>query len=62
VADEGGVTRSAPLALDPGDYRRFYMGVRDAIAGKGANPVPGEQALDVMRAIMLGLESSAQAQ
>ncbi|SRR5579859_703500 len=55
VAGEGDTTRSAPLTLDAGDYRRFYMGVRDAIAGTGANPVPGEQALDVMRLIELGL-------
>lgn len=58
VAGEGDTTSEAPLALDFGDYRRFYMGVRDAIAGTGANPVPGEQALDVMKLIMLGLQST----
>jgi predicted dehydrogenase len=58
LAGEGDAVHAAPLTLDAGDYRRFYMGVRDAIAGSGANPVPGEQALDVMKLIALGLESA----
>ncbi|HMA50184.1 MAG TPA: oxidoreductase [Magnetospirillaceae bacterium] len=58
VAGEDDSPQSAPLTLDAGDYRRFYMGVRDAIAGTGANPVPGEQALKVMKLIMLGMESA----
>ncbi len=47
----GDAVASHLLALDPGDYRRFYAGVRDAIAGQGPNPVPGEQALAVMKLI-----------
>ena len=31
VAGEGDATHAAPLALDAGDYRRFYMAVRDAM-------------------------------
>jgi predicted dehydrogenase len=58
VVGEGDSVHAAPLVLDAGDYRRFYMGVRDAIAGSGKNPVPGEQALDVMKLIALGLESN----
>src|SRR5579859_1540451 len=58
VAGEDDSPQSAPLTLEAGDYRRFYMGVRDAIAGTGANPVPGEQALKVMKLIMLGMESA----
>ena len=54
---EAETASSRPLPLDPGDYRRFYMGVRDAILGKGTNPVPAEQALAVMKLIALGLEA-----
>jgi len=56
VAGEGDATHATPLTLDAGDYRRFYMGVRDAVAGTGANPVPGEQALNVMKLIEKALE------
>jgi predicted dehydrogenase len=59
LAGEGDSVHAAPLTLDDGDYRRFYMGVRDAIAGTGANPVPGEQALKVMKLLALGMESAA---
>jgi predicted dehydrogenase len=31
-----------------GDWRRYYAGVRDAIAGSGANPVPPAEARRVM--------------
>jgi predicted dehydrogenase len=58
LAGEGDSVHTAPLMLDAGDYRQFYRGVRDAIAGTGANPVPGEQALKVMKLIMLGMESA----
>jgi predicted dehydrogenase len=58
LAGEGDSTHPISLTLDAGDYRRFYMGVRDAIAGTGANPVPGEQALRVMKLIMLGMQST----
>ena len=56
LAGEGDSTHAAPVTLDAGDYRRFYMAVRDAVLGKGANPVPGEQALDVMELIERGLK------
>jgi predicted dehydrogenase len=35
----------------PGDYRRFYEGVRDAVAGCGANPVSGWDGVAVMRLV-----------
>ena len=43
---------------EPGDYRLYYAAVRDAIRGIGANPVPGAEALAVMRLIEMGIESS----
>ena len=44
---------------EPGDYRRYYAGVRDAINGVGPNPVPASDALLVMRLIGLGIASTA---
>ena len=40
-----------------GDYGRYYAGIRDAILGAGANPVPAQQALQVMQWIALGQQS-----
>jgi len=44
----------------PGDYRRYYAGVRDAILRGTAPPVTPAQALDVMRLLEHGLQSSAE--
>lgn len=41
----------------PGDYRRYYAGVRDAVLGTGANPVSGRDALEVMRWVERGFAS-----
>lgn len=43
----------------PGDYRRFYAGVRDAILGQGAPPVTAEDGWRVLRLIELARESSS---
>lgn len=50
------VTREIPS--DPGDYPAFYAGMRDAILGRGPNPVPPDAAITVMRLIALGARSS----
>lgn len=44
----------------PGDYRAYYAGVRDALRGQGANPVPAREALAVMRLLDLGRQSAAE--
>jgi predicted dehydrogenase len=44
----------------PGDYRRYYAGVRDAILLGAPNPVPASEALGVVRLMELGLASFAQ--
>ena len=41
----------------PGDYRRFYEGLRDAIHGMGPPPVTTEEALAVMRVLDAGRRS-----
>ncbi len=42
----------------PGDYRQYYLAVRDAIRGTGANPVTPAEALAVMTVIELGRRSN----
>ncbi len=44
----------------PGDYRQYYQNVRDAMLGTAPLAVTAEQALRVMRALELALESSRQ--
>lgn len=46
------------VSLEPGDYRRYYEAVRDAIRGQGPNPVPPEQAVRLMMLIEAGLKSA----
>lgn len=43
-----------------GNYPAYYAAVRDALLGKGENPVPAEQAIRVMELIELGLLSHEQ--
>lgn len=58
-ADEGrAVTRKVPTL--PGNYVAYYAAVRDAILGRGANPVPPEQAVELMELLDLGRQSAAE--
>lgn len=41
----------------PGDYPAYYAAVAAALTGRGENPVPPEQALQVMEVLEAGLES-----
>ncbi len=54
----GDATTTRSVDGVPGDYRRYYAAVRDAIRGTSPNPVPATQALEVMQLIALGIESS----
>ncbi|PUE50547.1 oxidoreductase [Limnohabitans sp. 2KL-1] len=42
-----------------GDYPQYYARVRDAVLHGSANPVPAQEALQVMALIELGLQSAA---
>ena len=42
----------------PGDYRQYYLAVRDAIRGTGPNPVAPAEALAVMTVLELGRRSN----
>jgi scyllo-inositol 2-dehydrogenase (NADP+) len=58
VVAQGDSLASEKLPTTPGDYRQYYMNVRDAMLGKAALAVTPEQALGVMRALELAVESS----
>jgi predicted dehydrogenase len=56
----GRLTTPAGVVETPGvagDYRQYYLAVRDAIACGGANPVTPDDALTVMRVLELGRRS-----
>lgn len=55
VDGESGERRPAPGP--PGDYPAYYRGVAAALSDGGPNPVPPEQALEVMEVLEAGLES-----
>jgi predicted dehydrogenase len=55
--DGGRVTR--PLETTPGDYRKFYEGVRDALAGSAEQPVTPQEAWRVASVLEWAAESSA---
>ncbi len=50
------VAEKLPTAA--GDYRGYYRNIRDAILGNAALAVTPQQALRVMRALELAVESS----
>ena len=50
----------SPWPTQAGDYPAYYAAVRNAVQGRGANPVPATQALVVMRWLDLGRRSAEQ--
>ncbi|MEI7352710.1 Gfo/Idh/MocA family oxidoreductase, partial [Pectobacterium parmentieri] len=55
-----GITAEQTIATIPGNYPAYYAAVRDALLGKGENPVSVHQAIQVMELIELGLLSYEQ--
>lgn len=53
---DGHPAQQIPVAA--GDYRHYYAGIRDAIAGNATNPVPALQALGVMAVLEAAMVSS----
>lgn len=53
-----GTIMTEAVPTEPGDYRRYYENVRDALLGRAALDVTPEQILDVMRALELAQQSS----
>ena len=56
---DGASAEPEVMAAVDGDYLRYYAGVRDAILGKGANPVPPAEAIALMALIEAGEQSAA---
>ena len=54
--DGGSVSR--PIPTLPGDYRKYYEGIRDALLGKAPAPVTGIDAWRVARVLEYARESS----
>lgn len=59
---EDGIPAARRVPTLPGDYRRYYENVRDAILGTAPLAVPGEQGWRVIRLLELALESSEKQQ
>lgn len=55
-----GELEQAQYGAVPGDYRRYYSMLRDAILGKGPNPVTPEEAADIIYLIEKGVMSAQQ--
>ena len=54
------LVRTTTIPVRPGCYRAYYEALCDAIAGRGANPVPPEDAVQVMALLDLGVASHAE--
>lgn len=54
---DGATGERSQIACPPGDYPAYYAAVAAALTDGGANPVPPEQALEVMEVLEAGTES-----
>ncbi|MNR50974.1 putative oxidoreductase YdgJ [compost metagenome] len=48
------------MPTQAGNYVAYYAAVRDAILGKGLNPVPPEQAVALMELLDIGRQSATE--
>ncbi|WP_376753193.1 Gfo/Idh/MocA family oxidoreductase, partial [Kluyvera ascorbata] len=55
---EGETRVETTLLTQPGNYPAYYAAIRDAMNGIGENPVPANQAIQIMELIELGIESA----
>ena len=53
-------THSQPWPTQRGDYPAFYAALREALRGRGPNPVPATEALAVMQLLDRGRRSAAE--
>jgi scyllo-inositol 2-dehydrogenase (NADP+) len=58
IADEGGEPVSTRIPTEPGDYREYYINLRDAMHGNAALEVTPLQAWRTMRTLEMAQESS----
>lgn len=57
VLVDGGSGKHTEMAVPRGDYRQFYVLLRDAVDGIGKNPVPPAQAVAVVAVIETAIRS-----
>lgn len=57
---EGATGKTYALKASRGDQRGFYVALRDALRGRGPNPVPAEQGASVMAVIEAAFRSHAE--
>lgn len=57
--DADGALYDAPSPTPAGDYRAFYAGIRAAVGDGAPPPVTLDEALDVMRVLQAGIDSTA---
>jgi predicted dehydrogenase len=57
---DGASGRVDQTPIPSGDYRQFYVRLRDAVLGAGSNPVPPEQAVAVMAVVETAIRSSTE--
>jgi len=60
VSANDGRVQARKLPTRAGNYVDYYVAVRDAILGKGPNPVTPEQAVELMELLDLGRQSAAE--
>jgi predicted dehydrogenase len=60
ISASDGRMKTRTLATRAGNYVDYYVAVRDAILGKGPNPVTPEQAVELMELLDLGRQSAAE--
>lgn len=60
LSDDQQQLSESTQAAKPGDYTRYYAGVRNAIQSGAPNPVPAEEALQVMQLLELGCVSASE--
>ena len=58
TSDEGGEPLTTRIPTEPGDYRSYYINLRDAIHGNAALEVTPLQAWRTIRTLEMALESS----
>jgi len=56
---DGATGTEKEVPVPRGDYGQFYAQLRDALLGRGGNPVPPEQALAVVAVVEAVIASSA---
>lgn len=58
--DATGTVQASPSPAPPGDWRRYYAGLRDALLRDTPPPVTADEALDVMRVLQAAHDSAAE--